>query len=133
MPKTTSVKPFGEEARDLMFTNPALLKKNLSPNWKKLSLLSEIEYESLRKAISGERLPSDKIMRAVAKALNVRPEHFIEYQANRAREQFDPKVVGLEAALQNLALFEAERERAAEGDPDPERTRRSDLAEAPSR
>lgn len=64
-------------------------------------------YESLRKAVAGERLPSSELMEAVAKPLGVEPTHFVEYRLLRAQGAFDLKRVNLEKALQHLAHWDA--------------------------
>ena len=46
--------------------------------------------------------PSIEAMEACARTLNLKPEHFAEYRLAMARQQLDPRVVGLETALRNL-------------------------------
>ena len=64
--------------------------------------LDGVRYESLRKAVTGERDPSPKIMEACAAALGVEPTIFWEYQLAQARRSFDVRTVGAEEALANL-------------------------------
>ena len=64
-----------------------------------------VHYETLRKAMAGERPPGVGLMEAVAAAMNIEPTGFYEYQLAKAQEQFDPKVVGVEQALDNLTIF----------------------------
>jgi lambda repressor-like predicted transcriptional regulator len=101
----TVTKPFSKAVRDLVLLNPALTRKNGNPDWRKLATLAGIGYESLRKALARERPVSDKIIRAVSKALGVSPEHFFEYRLHRAQGDFNPKVVGFEQALKNARAF----------------------------
>ena len=64
--------------------------------------LDGIRYESLRKAVTGERVPSLKIMEACAAALGLEPTIFWECQLARARRSFDIQAVGADAAFANL-------------------------------
>ncbi len=50
----------------------------------------------------GERYPQPDTLVALAKALNVDPESFPEYQLAIARRLFDEREIGLEAAVANL-------------------------------
>ena len=61
-----------------------------------------VNYESLRKAVVGERSPSEKIMIAAAQALNVKPTVFTEYRLLKARHSLDPDYVGWYAATKAL-------------------------------
>lgn len=64
--------------------------------------LGGIRYESLRKAVTGERAPSVKIMEACAAALGLEPTIFWEYQLAQVRRSFDVRAVGAEEAFENL-------------------------------
>jgi hypothetical protein len=65
-----------------------------------------VNYESLRKAVVGERQPSEKIMTAAAQALGVKPTVFVEYRLLHARRALDPDQVGWEAATKALRRWE---------------------------
>lgn len=89
------------------------------------------QYESIRKAAVGEREPTIELLEAVAKALDVPPATFYEYELLKAREAFDPDKVGLDTALENVRLW------LEATDPKPNRKQRKappnrGLAPAPS-
>ena len=96
---------FPDSVRDLVLENPALTRKNGSPNWMKVARLATVHYETLRKALSKEREPGDGLMEALADALGVRADYFVEYRLRRVRDGFDPEKVGLETALANIARW----------------------------
>lgn len=102
---TVPYKPFGTVVRDLLIDR-AMVTPMGNPNWSSFALqLTTTSYESLRKAVTGEREPSPKIMEEVAAALEVEPSLFSEYQLWLARRAFDPDEVGQEQALSNLARW----------------------------
>lgn len=73
------------------------------PNWVAFAeLLDGYKYESLRKAIAGDRPPTMGLMEACAEALSISPDEFIEYRILAAQRMFDPREVGMEQALKNL-------------------------------
>lgn len=77
-----------------------------NPNWGGFVLEVEgVGYESLRKAVTGERRPAPKIMEAVAQALDVEPTVFYEYQLWLAQRAFDPAEVGEDEAFANLKAW----------------------------
>lgn len=103
---TESYKPFGRVLRDL------LIERNITtgmgnPNWSAFSeLLPTVHYETLRKAVTGERQPTPIVMREAAEALKLDPaDTFVEYRLWEAQRQFDPREVGVDAALENLARW----------------------------
>jgi len=103
--KQMTKRPFGVIVRDLLierdFTTPVG-----NPNWSGFAAsLDGIQYESLRKAVTGERRPSPKIMESVAEALDVDPSIFYEYQLWLAQRAFDPAEVGEDTALANLQAW----------------------------
>lgn len=99
--------PFGRTLRDLLIAKD-VTTRNGNPDWAGFcQLLDGISYETLRKAVTAERAPTLKIMEAVADALSVEPETFIEYQLLEAQRQFDWREVGFDAALQNLRRWES--------------------------
>ena len=67
--------------------------------------LPNVEYETLRKAVTGDRPPSLELMEAVAKALGVEPWVFYEYGLELSRLAFDVRAVGLDKALDNVEAW----------------------------
>lgn len=106
--KSAASKPrsFGAIVRDLLIERDFVTGMG-NPNWSGFAAqLEGVNYESLRKAVTGERHPAPKIMEAVASSLGVDPSIFWEYQLYEAQKQFDPKIVGDEAALANLQAWQ---------------------------
>lgn len=80
------------------------------PNW--AAFAPEIEgfhYETLRRAATGRRTPTPRLMEECARALRLRPEYFLEYRVHLAQRDFDPATVGHERAIENLALWKGTR------------------------
>jgi hypothetical protein len=74
-----------------------------NPNWHVFANeLDGVHYETLRKALAGEREPTPAVMEECARVLDIDPRYFVEYRLNEARELFDPRNVGLERALENF-------------------------------
>jgi transcriptional regulator with XRE-family HTH domain len=95
-------KSFGEVLRDRLIERGYTTAIG-NPDWSRFAAeLDGIKYESLRKALSGERDPSVKIMESCATALEVEPTIFWEYQLAQARDAFDPRKVGADEAFANL-------------------------------
>lgn len=93
---------FGKVLRDLLIEHEITTGMG-NPNWSAFAeLLPTVHYETLRKAITGERQPTPKVMEEAAAALGVTPELFVEYRVWNAQRQFDPREVGVEEALANL-------------------------------
>lgn len=93
---------FGEIVRDLLiergYTTPIG-----NPDWPRFaSDLDGVNYETLRKAVTRERLPSTKVMERVAARLGVEPSIFWEYELARAMKSFDVRQVGDDEAFANL-------------------------------
>lgn len=110
MPSTTEGKrvadegfrSFGKVLRDLLIEHEITTGMG-NPNWSAFAeKLETVHYETLRKAITGERQPSPKVMEEAAAALGVTPDLFIEYRVWNAQRQFDPREVGVQEALANL-------------------------------
>lgn len=96
---------FGAMVRDLLIEREMVTAMG-SPNWMEFSEgLRDVTYESLRKAVTGDRWPGVKIMEAVAEHLGVEPSIFPEYQLWLAQRGFDPKEVGEDAAYANLTRW----------------------------
>lgn len=55
--------------------------------------------------MSGTRPPSMRLLEECARALGLRPEHFLEYRLYRAQRDFDPVTVGLKRAKENLEAW----------------------------
>ena len=76
------------------------------PNWAAFAAeLQGFQYETLRHAATGRRRPTPRLIEECARVLRVRPEHFLEYRIHMAQQDFDPRAVGEERALENLALW----------------------------
>lgn len=96
---------FGAQVRDLLIERGITTPMG-SPNWGGFALqLEDVGYQSLRKAVTGERRPAPKIMEAVARALDIEPTVFYEYQLWQAQRAFDPAEVGEDEAFANLVAW----------------------------
>ncbi len=83
-----------------------------SPNWIAFAeLLDGYQYETLRKALVGDRQPTPALMEAAAKALDLKPDIFLEYRVWEAKRQFDPREVGMAEALKNLEAWSKTKRR----------------------
>jgi transcriptional regulator with XRE-family HTH domain len=103
---------FGIALRDLLLERGDYLTPSGNVNMQLFSKrLPTYHYETLRKAVTGERQPTVELIEEVAAVLGVEPGFFSEYGLLKAQQQFDVRVVGLDAALENL-----ERWSAAQGD-----------------
>src|ERR1044072_7284099 len=87
---------FGDALRDLVqqMGDERFFSPNRNINWMEF-VKAELEprgvkYETLRKAIAGERSPGAHLIETVAEAVGVRPEYFVEYRLAQALRQFDP-------------------------------------------
>jgi hypothetical protein len=99
-------RPFGEELRDLLIAK-GITTGTGNACWATLaSRMPGVHYETLRKAVTGERLPSHALMESSATAIEEEPEAFSEYRLFKQRSKFDPKVVGRQTALNALARVE---------------------------
>jgi hypothetical protein len=94
--------PFGIALRDLLMAHGVTTRIG-NPDWAGFAQrLPGIHYETLRKAVTGERYPAAKIIEAVSDVLGVEPATFAEYRLWVVQRQFDPNTVGLERALKNV-------------------------------
>lgn len=101
------MKSFGEITRDALIERGTVTAIG-NANWASFTTeLDGISYETLRKAVTGEREPSIKLMEVVAQALELDPEVYVEYRLEMARRSFDPAIVGEDAALANLEAWGA--------------------------
>ena len=95
-------KPFGEVLRNLLIEQGFTTSIG-NPNWSGFAQqLGDIQYETLRKAVTREREPSIKVMEKVAEVLGVEPTVFWEYQLAQAQRMLDPREVGEDEAFANL-------------------------------
>ena len=106
-----TAKPFGRALSDLLRETDYTTSMG-NPNWHAFSEALGIHYETLRKAVAGEREVSETILVEVSRALGIDPSHFAEYRMLKAREMFDPREVGFEKAMENVRKW-AEQQPAA--------------------
>jgi len=71
--------------------------------------LPQMHYETLRKIRSGDRKLDARAIEEISTAAGITPEYFAEYRLIKAREMFDPRVVGLDQALANLQRLGPEK------------------------
>lgn len=114
-PAVSSSKPrrsFGAVVRDLLIEQDITTALG-NPNWSAFSLQlgDDVKYESLRKAVAGERHPSPKIMESAAQALGVEPTVFWEYELWLVQRAFDPREVGEDQAYENLLAWQRKKGR----------------------
>ena len=96
-----TTEPFGAALRSLLISR-GITTKNGNPDWVTFAeRLPNIHYETLRKAVTGDRYPARKVIEAVSLALEVEPTVFAEYDLWDTQRQFDPREVGLSRALWN--------------------------------
>jgi hypothetical protein len=106
LPKTNAPQ-FGAVLRTLLI-DAGIVTKMGNPDWMSFSeQLVGVTYESLRKAIVGERAPSEKILLVAAAALNVDASVFIEYRLLEARRSLDPSQVGWKSAVEALQRMDS--------------------------
>lgn len=97
---------FKDAVRRLFLDRDEYLTQTGNINWMLVSeALPDVYYETLRKAIAGDRRPTADLMEKVATLAGVQPDVFAEYQLEQARRQFDPKEVGMETAMANLQAW----------------------------
>lgn len=108
----THYRPFGRVLRDLLIERDITTGMG-SPNWSAFAELMEgVHYETLRKAVTGERAPTPQVMKAAADALGLDPAAtFVEYALWEAARDFDPREVGVDQALANLKTWTEKRKR----------------------
>jgi len=75
-------------------------------NWSAFAAqLRGVHYETLRRAVAGDRAPSPRLIEECARVLGIAPEHFLEYRVYLAQRDFDPRAVGVERAIRNLEAW----------------------------
>jgi hypothetical protein len=98
-------RPFGTVLRDLLIER-GITTGIGNPDWVAFArALPDVSYESLRKAVTGERPAGIKIIQSVASALGVDPHLFWEYRLAQVQRSFNPSEVGQEVAFANLQAW----------------------------
>lgn len=101
----TKQEKFGNILRDLLIERDIVTGSG-NANWAAFAeMLDGVHYETLRKAVVGDRLPNVELMEKIATVLEVNPEVFPEYRLIQAQRLLDPREVGLDVALENLHTF----------------------------
>ena len=105
--KMNGEKTFGIVVRDYLLAQGGDYVTGIgNPNWSRFAEdIDGVHYETLRKAVAGERAPGVGLMESVASAMGQEPTIFFEYTVAKTRELFDPAVVGVEQAIENVNLF----------------------------
>ena len=76
---TSGHQPFGRVLRDLLITKD-VTTRNGNPDWAGFcQQLDGISYETLRKAVTGDRQPHLALMESVSDALSVPRTTFVEF------------------------------------------------------
>ncbi len=103
---STHPKRFGVVLRDLLIHREMTTKLG-NPQWSELARrLPTMHYETLRKAVSGERDPSPRLMEECAEALGLRPQVFFEYRLWRAQQSLNVDSAGVHTVLRALDALE---------------------------
>lgn len=103
--------PFGKALAALLRESDWVTSTG-NPNWHAFAReLDGVHYETLRKAVAGERQVTPAIMEEVARALRIKPDYFVEYRLVEIQAEFDVRRVGFEKALENLADFARRQQR----------------------
>jgi hypothetical protein len=102
-------KPFGVALAELLRESDFTTSTG-NPNWNAFARqLDGFHYETLRKAIAGERTVTVPLMEEVARALSIKPDYFAEYRIEQARRLFDVREVGFESALAEFDRWAQDR------------------------
>ena len=106
--KPPSLHSFGEALQALFRQRRQFLTASGNVNWTQAAEAIEgVSYETLRKAVAGERPPGQGLIEKVTASLDLPPNFFLEAQLADARRQLDPAVVGLKRAATNLRRWQA--------------------------
>jgi hypothetical protein len=98
-----TTQPFAVALRELLFEHDYTSASG-SPKWSMLAAqLEGVHYQTLLRAAAQKRPPTPKLMEECARVFRIRPEYFAEYRVYLAQRDFDPRVVGLDTALQNAS------------------------------
>lgn len=104
-----TTRPFSVTLRDLLIEHDYVTASG-KPKWSAFAVeLDGVHYETLRRAVAGERRPSSRLMEECARVLRIRPQYFVEYRLHLAQRDFDPGHAGLERAIKNLETWVAAR------------------------
>jgi len=109
--RSESIEPFGAAVRGLVSEDADLLTSTGNVNWTAVADKIGLGYDTLRKAVSGERLPSVEVMEQVAAGLGVAPTYFPEYRLWETQRQFDVREVGWDKAIGNLRDWASKQKR----------------------
>jgi hypothetical protein len=94
--------------RDLLIEHDYVTASG-KPSWTAFAAELDVHYETLRRVVTRERLPSPTLIEECARALRIRAEYFLEYRIYLAQRDFDPEAVGLERAIENLKAWAVAR------------------------
>jgi len=99
-------KPFGRALQHLLADREEFLTAGGNVNWRAVAAqLEGVHYESLRKCVSGERLPTQRLIEQAAELAGVSPDYFVEYGAAVALRDFDIREVGFAQAAENTRAW----------------------------
>jgi hypothetical protein len=108
MSAENSERHFGGVISELLRDREEFLMKTGNINWRLVAdELNGVHYETLRKAVAGERPATPQLMELCAELVGVPPTVFAEYRLYEAQKQFDPKEVGWDQATANLREWAA--------------------------
>jgi hypothetical protein len=103
MADTTTNQPFAKALAGVVSRDDRYVTRLGAITWSEFAkALPSIHYETLRKMLHGERQLDERAIEEIAAAAGVDPCYFAEYRLMKARDRFDPRVVGLDEALSNL-------------------------------
>jgi hypothetical protein len=123
----STLHPFGQALQTLFRQRGQFLTGGGNVNWSAAAkAIPGVSYETLRKAVAGERAPGPTLTARVTTALGLPPDYFLESQLKHARRQFDPRVVGWRTAVANLRWFQRAVELANSESPPPRSTEVTD-------
>jgi hypothetical protein len=98
-----ALQPFGIALQTLFRGRGQFLTRSGNVNWREAAdALDGVSYETLRKAVTGERLPGASLIDKATAAYGLPRDYFLESQLETARQQLDPRVVGWPKAASNL-------------------------------
>lgn len=94
---------FGAVVRALFADREEFLTNTGNINWMAVSeRLPGVHYETLRKSLAGDRIPTSDLMEKIAELAAVDPTVFVEYRLYLAQKEFNVREVGWEQAAENL-------------------------------
>lgn len=97
---------FARVVRDEMLAQDEYVTALGAPNYAAfIADVDGLNYESARKALTGDRWPSNTIMEKIAAALKIEPRDFWEWRLNNLRDQLDPNI-DVEQAYTTLRVLE---------------------------